>query len=276
MTEQATQKWIRDKFKNSYPLTKEEETELFKLVQKGNTLAKVKILQANMKFVINVANKYSNESLRPEDLINEGAIGLWRAIESFDYTRGVKFITYAVWWIKAFIARAISEKGSLVRLPLNQQARIHKCKTGIHANHSNDEIRELDTIGGRHRSLGDSVNSDGSLTLEDVLSDNNTDPVDSDIENEFLQKFTNKLLNKIPERERRIIKDLNGIDAPHAKSIREESTALKLSRERIRQLRDQAIARLQNLNSDGHLNTTLQELGCTPQILNTPEEKQIH
>lgn len=274
MTEPATQKWIRDKFKNSFPLTLQEETELFKLVQQGNTLAKAKILQANMKFVINVANKYSNETLQPEELINEGAIGLWRAIESFDYTRGVKFITYAVWWIKAFIARAISEKGSLVRLPLNQQSRIHKSKAG--ALDDNDEIKELNAIGGHHRSLSEPINSESSITLEEVLSDTNADPIDRDVEYELLQKFTNKLLDKIPERERKIMKDLNGIDTFRAKSIREESNSLKLSRERIRQLRDQAITRLQNLNSDKHLDRTLQELGCTPQIFNTPEDNRTH
>lgn len=124
--------WIKDKFKEERPLSQLEETELFKLMRNKDTSeivrnsARAHLLHANMKFVIQVSQQFYNDTLTPEELVNEGAIGLLRAIESFDYTRGVHFITYAVWWIRAFIARAISEKGALVRLPLNQQTRLHK------------------------------------------------------------------------------------------------------------------------------------------------------
>lgn len=254
--------WIKEKFRDQRPLTQAEETELFKLIRKGNLCAKRKILCANMKFVIQVSRNFYSETLSREELIDEGAIGLWRAIESFDYTRGVKFITYAVWWIKAFIARAISEKGSLVRLPLNQQIKLHKAIRKCKDKKDLDEsLQQLDSIAGKQFSLSAPVNNDGTIRLEDTLVDNHIGPIDLATEHDMNQKFLEKLLNKIPSREGEILSNIYGIHHV-CKSIRDISNQMKLSRERVRQLRDQAMSRIRRFNSDGHLTQTLQELGC--------------
>ncbi len=270
MTEQTqTLTWIKGKFKDETPLTMAEETELFKLIRNESTpnlvknSAKAHILHANMKFVIQVAQQYYNDTLTTEELINEGAIGLWRAVESFDYTRGVHFITYAVWWIKAFIARAISEKGALIRLPLNQQTRLHKeIRKTSNKEDLSGEFKELNAISGRPKSLSTPLNEESTLKLEDVLEDTNADNPEDSVEDELLKHFTNKFLSKLPEREQNILSQMYGLNGKEPKSIREISHSMGLSRERVRQLRDQAITRLRNLNSDGHLDQTLQEYGC--------------
>ncbi len=260
-----TVKWIKEKFKAEHPLTKNEEDSLFALAKKGYTPAKVKLLRANMKFVIQVAANYHNETLSQEELINEGAIGLWRALDYYDSTRGVRFITYAVWWIKASITRAISEKGAMVRLPLNQQTLLHKAKADCaQGKKLNSRMQELDAIGGRAVSLNMPLDCEGNVRLEDLLADHNAENPEDSTAQEFLQRFTNKLLNKLPVREKQIMQDLNGINRENVRSIREESHILGLSRERIRQLRDQARVRLRHLNSDGHLTPILRELATYP------------
>lgn len=270
MTEQTqTLTWIKGKFKDEAPLSTAEETELFKLIRDESTpnliknSAKAHILHANMKFVIQVAQQYYNDTLTTEELINEGAIGLWRAVESFDHTRGVHFITYAVWWIKAFIARAISEKGALIRLPLNQQTRLHKEIRKVNNKEElSSEIKELNAITERPKSLSTPLKGESTLKLEDVLEDTNAENPENAVEDELLKHFTNKFLSKLPEREQAILSKMYGLNGGEPKSIREISHEMGLSRERIRQLRDQAVNRLRNLNCDGHLDQTLQEFGC--------------
>lgn len=254
--------WIKGKFRGERPLTLAEETALFKLIRQGNASAKNRILCANMKFVIQVSNHFYSDTLFREELVNEGAIGLWRAIESFDYTRGVKFITYAVWWIKAFIARAISEKGYLIRLPLNQQIRVQKALRQCSEKKELDSaIQQMSAMTGKPLSLTDPISDNGNVLLENVLIDCETEEVDKQTEKDFIRHFSYKLLNKIPSRERFILSKIYGLDGT-PKNIREISSQLKLSRERVRQLRDQAISRIHQINSDGHLNQALCELGC--------------
>lgn len=259
-TNTSTMAWIKEKFKNEHPFSLEEEHILFEEIKKGNVVAKAKMLHANMKFVIQVAGNYQNDTLTPEELVNEGAIGLWRALESFDHTRGVRFITYAVWWIKACIARAISEKGSLIRLPLNQQTRLHKgIRKSLKGAELDDELKELNNVSGRPVSLESAISDDGTLKLEDVIVDKSATAADVAVENEFRNHFAKKLLSRLPNRERQAIQHIHGIDTDE-KSIRDASLVMGISRERVRQLRDQGITRLRNLNCDGHLNETLQEL----------------
>lgn len=266
MTEQtkashySTVKWIKEKFKSEHPLSKDEEDLLFELAKKGNKSAKTKLLKANMKFVIQVAANYHNDCLSQEELINEGAIGLWKSMDYYDPSRGVRFITYAVWWIKASITRAISEKGSMVRLPLNQQTLLHKAKAANANQQLPAEIKALEAIGGKALSLSATFDAEGSIKLEDLIADKNADNPEASTEKDFIHKFANKLLNKLPARERQIMRDLHGVDCVCPRSIREESIFLGLSRERIRQLRDQARLRLRRINSDGHLTPTLREI----------------
>lgn len=240
-------KWIKEKFKSDRLLTREEEEILFHLAKKGNHAAKEKILRSNMRFVIQVAHNYSNQTLSLEELINEGAIGLWNSIDYYDPSRGVRFITYAVWWIKASITRAISEKGNLIRIPLNQQLLLKKakkeCRCGAELN---PEMKLLDTVMSRP-----------SFPLDEIIRDTRSTPVDQGMEQELKSKFLNKILNKLPLKEQMVTKDLNGIGSDYARSVREESKILKVSRERIRQLRDQALTRIRNMNHDGYLTAEL-------------------
>lgn len=254
------EKWIKEKFKAERPLTKNEEEVLFALVRKGNKNAKAKLLAANMRFVIQVASNYRNDSLTQEELVSEGAMGLWRSIDYFDETRGVRFITYAVWWIKASITRAISEKGSMVRLPLNRQTQLHKAKASCGSKPLPSEIKELDAIGGRTISLSSPVEQLGNLKLEELIPDESTESPDTQYNQDFIRSFTQKLLNKLPVREKQILQDINGIGCDCERNIREESHFLGLSRERIRQLRDQAKQRIRRLNCDGHLTPCIREL----------------
>lgn len=255
------EKWIKEKFKTERPLTKEEEDALFQLTKKGCKAAKEKLLKANMKFVIQVAANYSNACLTQEELINEGAIGLWKAIDYYDTSRGVRFITYAVWWIKASITRAISEKGAMVRLPLNQQNLLHKAKANCAKGAKlNPSMQMLEAIGGKALSISSPLDCESGIRLEDIIADTNCENPEEGAANDFMKKFTDKLLNKLPTRERQIMQDLNGIHTNYARSIREESIFLGLSRERIRQLRDQARTRLRQINSDAHLTPVIQEL----------------
>lgn len=259
----STLTWIKDQFKDERPLTLREEAVLFALAQKGNSTARTIILKSNMKFVIQVAQQFYNSTLSTEELINEGAMGLLRAVDSFDYTRGVRFITYAVWWIKAFIARAISEKGSLIRLPLNQQTKLHKAiRNSKKKSDLSEEILHLNSFTRAPLSLSTPLNENNTLHYEDILEDTCLESPEQEISNELRTKFTNKLLSKIPSRERQILEQMHGLKGVTCKSVREISRTLGLSRERVRQLRDQAISRLRNLNCDKHLTPTLQELTC--------------
>lgn len=254
----STIKWIKEKFKSERPLTRDEESVLFSLAKAGNLAAKTKLLQSNMKFVIKVAANYSNNTLTQEELVNEGAIGLWHAIRYYDTSRGVRFITYAVWWIKAHITRAISEKGNIIRLPINQQLLLKRArKERSTGGEMSPEMKILDEMDGHYVSLNKPLSSEISYTLEDLIKDENAEPVDKNITQETQNKLVRKYLNKLPQKERQVIKDLNGIDRDFDRSVREESRVLRLSRERIRQLRDQAIQRIRNWNYDGHISAEL-------------------
>lgn len=253
-----TIKWIKEKFKTERLLSQEEETILISLAQKGNQKAKERLLLSNMRFVIQVAAKYSNETLTQEELINEGAIGLLKALDYFDSSRGIRFISYAVWWIKASISRAISEKGATVRLPLNQQTYLHKALVKQQRGDILDATaRELEAKSRHTLSLNCVINPENPTRLEDILPDEKTESPDFRTSKALYKKMVDKLLNKLPLRERRILMDLNSINREDYRSIREESRILGLSRERIRQLRDQGLRRLKALNYDGQITQSL-------------------
>lgn len=251
-------KWIKEKFKSDRPLTPNEEEVLFPLAQKGNRAAIDRILRSNMRFVIQVAKNYSNDSLSQEELVDEGAIGLLNSINYYDPSRGVRFITYAVWWIKASITRAISEKGNLVRLPLNRQCLLKKAKKMCTGSADlGPEMKALDAVMSRPLSIHREISSCNVQSLEDVIGDTTGESTDYLVEQKLKGKFLDKILNKLPIKERAVIKDLNGIDLGYTRSVREESLLLNVSRERIRQLRDQALRRIRNMNHDGYLSAEL-------------------
>lgn len=264
--------WLKNKLHDIEPLTIEEEKELFCLIAKGNKQARDKLVEANMKFVISVAQEYSYANLSTSDLVAEGSIGLLRAIQSFDYTRGLKFITYAVWWIRAYITRAVNEQGSLVRLPANQNLKLRQYLRKNHEGEPlSDEIRKLQQIIDGNVSLDKSLLDDNQMQLNDILSDPSEETAQAAHEKENLNLFLKKLFKKLPPRESDVLCRLYGTkeNKDMSQNIREISESMGLSRERIRQLRDQGIKRITQLNDDGHYDT---EINAFYSLADKPEK----
>lgn len=244
--------WLKSKIKTP-PLSQQEEQALFKLIRAGSRSARDRLVEANLKFVIQVAREYSNDSLCETDLVNEGTLGLLRAIETFDDTRGLKFITYAVWWIRAYITRSIQDKGSLVRLPANKCDELRKGnKTGILS--EDLKIWQKPIL-----SLSSELNDDSSIMLIDTIPDQPDEYADKQVDLHNLNKLLGKFAHKLSKREQDVIGSLYGTRNRKRKNIVEISKMIGVSRERIRQIRDQGIKRIAALNDDGHYNKQLSE-----------------
>lgn len=244
--------WLKSRIK-APPLNVKEEQELFKLIKLGSKAARDRLVEANLKFVIQVAREYSCNGLNEDDLINEGTLGLMRAIETFDDSRGVKFITYAVWWIRAHITRAIQDKGALIRLPANKCDEIRK---GTKLGNMPDELKILQQA---PVSLSKEVLDSSGLCLGDTIADTSEVSPDKDIDRRNLNKFLGKFAHRLTRREQDIIGTLFGTRKRKKKTIVEISRVLGISRERIRQIRDQGIKRIADLNADGHYNNKIKE-----------------
>lgn len=241
----ATVKRYLEDIRKTNPITKKDEQELFRLCRAGNAAARAKLLSVNMRFVLKVALQYRGCPIPLPDLVSEGAMGLVRAIESFDHTRGLKFISYAVWWIKAYITRAINEQGSLIRLPANQHLRVRKAlKENANGEALNDEIRELIRLGERGVSFEAPLNEGSKTTFSEVLADKRAGRPDRNTEITEVERFTRDLLAELPEREAKVLKGLYGIGFEAPQTLREVGENLNISHERVRQLRDQALKRL--------------------------------
>ncbi len=241
----ATVRRYLDDIRKTNPVSKKEEQELFRLCREGNAKARATLLSANMRFVLKVALQYRGCPIPLPDLVSEGAMGLVRAIESFDHTRGLKFISYAVWWIKAYITRAINEQGSLIRLPANQHLRVRKAlKESANGGEINDEIRELIKLGERGGSFDAPLSEGSKMTYSEVISDEKAGLPDNNAEISEVERFTRELLGEVPEREAKVLKGLYGIGFEAPQTLREVGDSLNISHERVRQLRDQALRRL--------------------------------
>ena len=244
-------------------LTVEEEVELAARVKKGDQKALETLTRANLRFVVSVAKQYQNQGLSLPDLINEGNLGLIKAAERFDETRGFKFISYAVWWIRQSILQAIAEQSRIVRLPLNQVSSVNKISQVLsrfeqenERRPSVDEISEqvdlplekIDealSINGKHVSV-DAPFADGEdNSLLDVLVNDNSPSADKQLVLESLRQEIQKALSCLNERERMIIEAYYGIEQPEM-TLEEIGTRYGLTRERVRQIREKAIRRLRN------------------------------
>ena len=170
-TDTTLKRYLED-IRRTAPLSREEEQILFKRAKEGDRIARKKLISANMRFVLKVAIQYRGCPIPLPDLVSEGAMGLVRAIESFEYDRGLKFISYGVWWIKAYITRAINEQGNLIRLPANQHLRVRKAlHEQSRGKEINEEIRELIQIGQRGVSFDSPLKADSKATYAEVLPD---------------------------------------------------------------------------------------------------------
>jgi len=254
-----------DDIRKTRPLSRLEEQQLFKLAARGNRRAKEKLISANMRFVLKVAIQYRSSPIPLPDLVSEGAMGLVRAIESFDYSRGLKFISYGVWWIKAYITRAINEQGTLIRLPANQHLRVRRAlKEQARGNEVEDDIRELIQMGQRGVSF-DSPLSDGSkTTYAEVLCDEFQPSPETDTEINGIEEITQQVISRLPSREARVVAGIFGINQDSPLTLREVGENLNISHERVRQLRDQALRRLRRSGSQAILLEKLSALAEAP------------
>ena len=245
----------------------EDEVELAQRIRKGDRAALEKLTRANLRFVVSVAKQYQNQGLSLPDLINEGNLGLIKAAQKFDETRGFKFISYAVWWIRQSILQAVAEQSRLVRLPMNQVGTlnsINKAITAFEQKHerrpSQDELAQLldlsvDKIQSTILSAGKSVSVDApfaepddSNSLLDILPNDDTPTTDSGLQQEDLSKEVSHSLNLLTKREQGILRMAFGIGCPQ-KSLDEIGNYYELTRERVRQIKERAIRRLRGSRS---------------------------
>ena len=240
----------------------EEEVELAQRIRKGDQeVALEKLTRANLRFVVSVAKQYQNQGLSLPDLINEGNLGLIKAAEKFDETRGFKFISYAVWWIRQSILQALAEQARIVRLPLNQVGSLNKIGKALAKFEQENERRpsadELaDTIGlpvdkisetmkvqGRHISVDAPFVEGEDNSLLDVLVNDDSPMADRTLVNESLQKEIDRALDSLSPREKDIIRMFFGI-GEHEMTLEEIGDTFGLTRERVRQIKEKAIRRL--------------------------------
>ena len=244
-------------------ITVEEEGELAQRIRKGDQEALEKLTKANLRFVVSVAKQYQNQGLSLPDLINEGNLGLIKAAEKFDETRGFKFISYAVWWIRQSILQALAEQSRIVRLPLNQVGslnKINKASARFEQEHERipspeelaaelelprDKVADTLRVAGRHISV-DAPFADGEdNSLLDVLINTDSPNADRELINESLATEVERALETLTERERDIIRYFFGIGCSEM-TLEEIGEKFDLTRERVRQIKEKAIRRLRH------------------------------
>ena len=255
-------------------ITVEEEVELAQRIRKGDQRALEKLTRANPRFVVSVAKQYQNQGLSLPDLINEGNLGLIKAAEKFDETRGFKFISYAVWWIRQSILQALAEQSRIVRLPLNQVGslnKINKAFSRFEQEHerrpSPEELAETldlpaekvaDTlrVSGRHISVDAPFVEGEDNSLLDVLVNDDSPVADKTLINESLSTEVERALATLTERERDIIRLFFGINCQEM-TLEEIGEKFGLTRERVRQIKEKAIRRLRHSSRSKLLKTYL-------------------
>ena len=244
-------------------VTPEEEVELAQRIRKGDPVALEKLTRANLRFVVSVAKQYQNQGLSLPDLINEGNLGLIKAAEKFDETRGFKFISYAVWWIRQSILQALAEQSRIVRLPLNQVGSLNKINKALskfeqenERQPSNEELSEMidvpkdkisDTlrVGSRHVSVDAPFVEGEDNSLLDVLPNDDSPMADRGLVNESLNTEIERALSTLTDREREIVKSFFGIGCQEM-TLEEIGERFGLTRERVRQIKEKAIRRLKS------------------------------
>ncbi|GIV29426.1 MAG: RNA polymerase sigma factor RpoD [Bacteroidia bacterium] len=245
-------------------ITAEEEVQLAKRIKEGDEEALEKLTRANLRFVVSVAKQYQNQGLSLPDLINEGNLGLIKAARRFDETRGFKFISYAVWWIRQSILQALAEQSRIVRLPLNQVGslnKISKAYSKLEQEHerepSTEELAEAtdipvekvaDTlrVSGKHISIDAPLIAGEESTLVEVIPNSDSPSADAALMKESLEREVDRALSTLTERERDVIKLFYGIGVAHPLTLEEIGDKFNLTRERVRQIKEKAIRRLRH------------------------------
>ncbi|MFC1490567.1 RNA polymerase sigma factor RpoD/SigA [Candidatus Latescibacterota bacterium] len=252
-----------------------QETELAREIRKGNPKALNSLTTANLRFVVSVATQYQNQGLSLGDLINEGNLGLIKAAERFDETKGFKFISYAVWWIRQSILSALAEQSRIVRLPLNRVGTLHKIgkmssnleqtfgrspsakEIADELEMSTNEVMDTLKISSAHLSLDAPFNDGEDNKLLDVLEDKYQPPPDDKLMKDALKSEIQKALSSLSEREAEVLSLYYGINREHSLTLEEIGEIFKLTRERVRQIKEKAIKRLRHTSRSTPLATYL-------------------
>ncbi len=256
----SLEKYLHDIGKEEL-ITPEEEVDLARRIKKGDQVALEKLTKANLRFVVSVAKQYQHQGLSLPDLINEGNLGLIKAAQKFDETKGFKFISYAVWWIRQCILQALAEQSRIVRLPLNKIGALNKMNrtfSQLEQEHerepSADELADaLDLpkekvystmeLSGRHMSVDAPFQEGEDNNLLDVLSNPENPSTDQSLMEESLKQEIERTLNTLPEKERKVIRSFYGI-GKKPMSLEEIGDSIGISRERTRQIKEKAIKHL--------------------------------
>lgn len=249
-------------------LSADEEVDLAQRIRKGDRKALDRLTKANLRFVVSVAKQYQNKGLSLPDLINEGNLGLIKAAEKFDETRGFKFISYAVWWIRQSILQAIAEQSRIVRLPLNQVGSVNKINRELNkfeqenerkpsveemadlVDLPEDKVADAMQISTRHVSMDAPFSSeDEGNSLLDILPNTDTPMADNELVKQSLREEIGRFLDLLNDRERKVVKAFFGIGT-HEMTLEEIGDKYNLTRERVRQIKEKAIRRLRhNINN---------------------------
>ena len=245
-------------------ITAEMEVELAQRIKNGDQLALEKLTKANLRFVVSVAKQYQNQGLTLPDLINEGNLGLIKAAQRFDETRGFKFISYAVWWIRQSILQALAEQSRIVRLPLNQVGSLNKINKAFSRLEQEferppssdelataldlpeDKVKDTMKVSGRHISVDAPFVDGEDNSLLDVMVNNDSPKADLDLMRESLQREIERSLSTLSNREKDVVMLFFGIGKQHGLTLEEIGTKFDLTRERVRQIKEKAIRRLRH------------------------------
>ncbi len=245
-------------------ITAEEEVLLAQRIKQGDQIALEKLCKANLRFVVSVAKQYQNQGLSLPDLINEGNLGLIKAAQRFDETRGFKFISYAVWWIRQSVLQALAEQSRIVRLPLNQVGSLNRISKEIskleqkfeRPPSSNeiadslelpeDKISDSMRISSRHISMDAPLVQGEDTNLIDVFVSKDSQKTDNGLMNESLRQEIKRSLSTLSEKERQVVMLYYGIGMEHGLTLEEIGAKYNLTRERVRQIREKAIRRLKH------------------------------
>jgi RNA polymerase primary sigma factor len=245
-------------------ITAEQEVELAQRIKQGDQVALEKLTKANLRFVVSVAKQYQNQGLTLPDLINEGNLGLIKAAQRFDETRGFKFISYAVWWIRQSILQALAEQSRIVRLPLNQVGSLNKINKAFSKLEqeferppSSDElataldlpeekVKDTLKVSGRHVSVDAPFVDGEDNSLLDVMVNNDSPKADLSLMKESLHREIERSLSTLSDREKDVVMLFFGIGMQHGLTLEEIGTKFDLTRERVRQIKEKAIRRLRH------------------------------
>ncbi len=256
-------------------LTPDEEIELARRIKRNDQIALEKLTQANLRFVVSVAKQYQNQGLSLGDLINEGNLGLIKAAKRFDETRGFKFISYAVWWIRQSILQALAEQSRVVRLPLNRVGalnKIGKAFSNLEQEYEREpsaneianelemtpyEVSDTLKISGKHLSLDAPFNQGDDNRLLDVIQDDHQAPPDDILLDESLKIEVIRALKTLSDREAEVIRLYFGLDREHPLTLEEIGERFSLTRERVRQIKEKAIRRLRHTSRSRMLRSYL-------------------